>query len=119
MSRRSRIKQYQVLNAADTTTSPLSVPTDISSVDFITYQIEIDPTVDAILNVYFCNSDIFDTTKKEKLDFGLATPLNGAAETKYMVPISNRGFKWLCLEVEDNGGNGNASAWITGTVVGA
>lgn len=119
MSRRSRIKQYQVLSAADTTTSPLSKETDISSVDFITYQIEIDPTVNANLNVYFCNSDIFDTTKKEQLDFGQATPLNGLADTKYMIPISNRGFKWLLLEVQNNGGNGNVSAWITGTVMGA
>lgn len=119
MGRRSRIKKYQVLTDADSSTNPLSAETDISGVDFVIYQIETDVSVDAILNVYFGNSEVFNSNEIEKLNFGQVTSLIGATDNKYMVVIENKGFKWMLIEVENNGGTGNVSAWISGTVRGA
>jgi hypothetical protein len=120
MGRRSQLPKYQVFSAVDTTTDPESTPTDISSVDEITYEIEIDNTVDASLEVKFCNDSILsDTSIFKALDFNQATPLDGSTETSGLVHIENKGFKWMKLAVTDNGGTGDINAWITGTVKGA
>ena len=120
MGRRTQLPKYQVFSAVDTTTDPESTPTDVSGVDFITYEIELDNTVDADLAVQFCNDYTLSSSSIFKpIDFGQTTPLDGATNTQGMVHIENLGFKWMKLVVTDNAGSGDISAWITGTVRGA
>jgi hypothetical protein len=119
MSRRSIIRKFQVFTDEDTATSPLSIPSDISGVDSITYQLSIASTVNALMEIHFSNDDKFDTSLTKILNFGQTTPLLGSAGEDYTVHISNKGFKWLQVRVIDNSGSGNINAWITGTVGGA
>lgn len=120
MSRRQIIKKYRVLDAADTITDPQSVQTDVSGVDFITYEIDIDSTVLADLYVQYCNDDfISDSSTFKDLDFEQTLALNGSNDSYGIVHISNQGFKWLKLYVLNQGGTGNVTAHITGTVRGA
>lgn len=119
MSRRHLIRKFQVLTDADSTTSPSSIATDVSGVDFITYQIDIDATVDSILKVYFSNDDQFNSATKTELDFAAALPIMGATDTSYTVHIENLGFKWFQLSFTDNAGTGLINAFITGSGRGA
>lgn len=119
MSRRHIIKEFQVLTNSDTTSDPQSTPSDISSVDFITYKAVIDNTVNAIARIYVCNKPIFDPSSLIELNFGSAMPMVGATETDYLFHIDNRGFKWMVLDIEDNGGAGNINAWVNGISRGA
>jgi len=120
MSRRQVIKKYQLLSSEDTTTNPESVSTEIAQVDVISYQIEIDATVDATLEVKYCNDENLNSSSVFKaLDFGTVLTLNGDADTDGLVHIENKGFKHIKLAVTNNGGVGNISAWITGATLGA
>lgn len=119
MSRRNLIKKFMVIDNADTTTDPISEASDVSGVDFITYQLDIDPTVDANLIVSFSNDPILSEAVFTSLDFGMATTLVGATETAYLVHIENKGFKWTQIQIANNGGTGNTYAWITGAGRGA
>lgn len=119
MSRRNIIKKFQVLTSANSTAVQSSEVTDVSAVDYITYQISVDATVNATLSVYFSNDTTFDASSAKSLNFGLSTPLNGASDTSYVVHIENKGFKWLQVRTTNNGGTGNISAWVTGTNRGA
>lgn len=120
MGRRNLLNKFQVLNGQDTTTDPASSSTDISGSDSITYEIEIDPTVNASLEVKYCN-DLRLTNQSvfKSLDFGQATTLVGATETDYLVHITNQAFRHLKLVISNNGGTGNVSAWVSGAVKGA
>lgn len=120
MGRRSQIKKYAVLSSVDSTTNPESEPTDISGVDFITYQFELDASVDAGLEVQFCNDSNIDANSQfEPLNFNQTTPLDGSSDTEGVIHIENKGLKHLRLSIANNGGTGNVSAWVTGTVRGA
>lgn len=119
MSRRHLIRKFQVLTDSDSTTSPDSIATDVSGVDFITYQIDVDATVDSILKVYFSNDDQFNSATKTELDFAAPLPILGASDTSYTVHIENLGFKWFQLSFTDNGGTGLINAFITGSGRGA
>lgn len=119
MGRRSQISKYQVLTDADSAANPVSTETDVSGVDFLIYQLEASVSVNALLYVYFTNERIFNPNDIEKLNFGQSTPLVGSIDNKYMVVIENKGFKWMQIVVENNGGTGNVNAWVTGTVRGA
>jgi len=119
MSRRSIIRKFQVFTGEDTSLNPLSIPSDVSGVDSITYQLSIDPAVNASMEIHFSNDEKFDQASTEKLDFGQLTTLLGSTDESYIVHIANKGFKWLQVRVIDNGGSGNVNAWITGTVGGA
>lgn len=119
MSRRSIIKKYQVLTSADSATNPNSTQTDVSGVDFITYQINIAALVNANLVVNFSNNDTFAQSEVIALDFAQTTPLLGSTDTEYIVHIENKGFKWLQISVANNGGTGVVNAWVSGTVRGA
>lgn len=119
MSRRSRIRKYQVLTNGDTTTTLFSKETEVSTVDFVIYDFTIQNTVNATLSVYYCNDEVYNSANLSPLNFGQATPLSGATDTKYMVVIENKGFKWIVLKLVNNGGSGTANAWVTGTVRGA
>lgn len=119
MGRRSLINKFRVLNAEDSTTNPRSTETDVSSVDKVSYQISIDNTVNAIAKVKFYNDKTFVAASAKELDFQQTLSLNGASETDYMIQIENQGFKWLFLDITNNGGTGNISAWISGNTVGA
>ena len=119
MGRRSIINKFAVMSAVNSTTSPLSTPSDISAVDFVTYEITIGALVDADLEVYVCNDKTFSVAGSKKLDFGQTTELLGSTETSYIVHVKNMGFRWIYFKVVDGGGSGNVSGWITGTVGGA
>lgn len=120
MSRRQLIKKYRVLNGVDTTTNPTSQQTDVSGVDFITYELEIGSSVNAILSVQFCNDDIISSSSVFRpLDFQQTLSLVGASDAFGVVHISNQGFKWLRLAIANNGGTGNVTAHITGAGRGA
>jgi hypothetical protein len=120
MGRRTQLPKYHLLTAVDSSTSPESEATEVGTVDFITYQFKLDPTVDANLEVHFCNDDrLLEDSIFSPLPFGIPMPLMGATDAEGLVHIVNGGFKWLKLVILDNGGSGNVDAWITGTVRGA
>lgn len=120
MGRRSILNKYQVLNAVDSTTNPESIETDISSVDYITYEFILDATVDADLSVQYCNdARITSASTFKDLNFGSTTPLDGSIDAGGIVHIKNMGLKWMKLVITNNGGTGNISAWVSGTVGGA
>ena len=120
MSRRQIIKKYKVLDAVDTSTDPMSLQTDVSGVDFITYEIDLDSTVDATLKVEFCNDDFISSSSVFKeLDFQQVLSLNGSVDAYGVVHIANQGFKWLRLAITNAGGTGLISAFISGSVRGA
>lgn len=116
MGRRSLLRKFQVLSSADSAADPTSEVTDVSSVDFITYQIEIANTVDAVLAVEFCNDDSGDY---KELNFNQTLSLDGASETDYLVHVENKAFKNLRLAITNNGGTGSIDAWVSGSVKGA
>lgn len=120
MSRRQIIPKFLLLDAVDSTASPTSESTVVDLVDFITYQLKIDSTVNSILQVEFCNDKVlFQDSLFYPLDFKEVLNLVGATEEDYTIKISNHGFKNMRLKITNNGGTGNISAWITGTSVGA
>jgi len=119
MSRRHLIRKFQVLTNSDSTTSPSSIATDVSGVDFITYQVECALASDCFLSVYFSNDDQFSSSNKTELDFGSPLVIIGATDTSYTIHIENLGFKWLQLSFTNNGGTGLLNAFITGAGRGA
>lgn len=119
MSRRHVLKKYQLFNSEDSTTNPISKETDVSQLDFVTYQLSIESGVNATLVVLFSNDERFDPANVSELNFGAPIVLDGATESQYVLHIQNQGFKWFLLNVIDNGGSGNVSAWVTGNVRGA
>lgn len=119
MCRRNVLKKFQLLNSVDSTTNPQSSPTSVSQLDFLTYEIVIGASVDAILKVFYCNDEVFNASNTRELDFNTVLALDGAIDTEYTIHIENMGFKWLLLDITDAGGSGNVSAWITGNVRGA
>lgn len=121
MARRNTLRRFQVFDNADTTTSPTGPFTDVSGLDFITYLIIVDPTVNCEMAVYFKNDEFNQTGQTSyKLDFGEQIILDGSLDTEYTLKIENHGFKWLSIQFEnDLGGTGNLNAWVSGTTVGA
>jgi hypothetical protein len=120
MSRRHLIKKYKVFDNADTTTNPESLITEIAQVDNITYQIIIDSTVDAEIQVKYCNDDfISGSSVFTDLDFGSPLMLDGSSDTDGLIHIQNKGFKFLRLSIVNNGGTGDITAFVTGTGIGA
>lgn len=119
MSRRHTIRPYQVFSNADSTASPSGTFTDITGVDFITYLITVDPTVNCEMAVYFKRENK-PGAASYKLDFGEQIILDGSLDTEYTLKIENHGFQFMSLEFEnDLGGTGNLNAWVSGTSVGA
>lgn len=120
MSRRSLLKKHQVLIDADSALTPTSESTDISGIDFIQYQIEVDPTVLSDFEIQFCNDErITSNSIWKPLDFAQATILDGSSDSFALVLIENRGFKHLRLSIVSSSGTGNINAWISGNVRGA
>jgi hypothetical protein len=119
MGRRSVLPKYQVFSNADSSTDPVSTETDIQGVDSVVYTIDVDPTVNATMNIKYCNDVRFDPDVSHSLNFEQVLSLNGSTDTSYQVVIENRGFKWTFIEVENSGGTGNINAWVSGTVKGA
>lgn len=120
MGRRNLLEKYQLWSSEDTTANPTSNHTDVSALDLITYEIDIDSTVNASISVEYCNdSRISSSSVFKPLDFSQSTTLVGSVDTDGLIHINNRGFKFLRLSVTNNGGAGNISAAITGSVVGA
>ena len=119
MCRRNVLKKFQLFDAADSTLDPASGHTSVSQLDFITYENSIDASVDAVLEVQYCNDEVFNAANLKSLDFGAPINLDGAVDTDYTIHIDNMGFKWLLLKITNNAGTGDVSAWITGNVRGA
>lgn len=123
MSRRHELNRYKAFTNADTTTDPASAETDISGLDKILYQVQIDPTVVATLSVMNSGGNKYDSNNAFPLplDFQSNTDivLDGSIETDYLIRLDNYGLKWLRLELTNNAGTGNINAWITANSVGA
>lgn len=120
MSRRHIIRKYQLLDQADTTTNPESAFTDVQQVDFVSYEFGLDATVNATLDVQYCNDERIDASSVFKdLDFNQTLILDGSVDTDGIVHVENKGFKFLKLKITNNGGTGNIDAWITGLNRGA
>lgn len=120
MGRRTVLPKFQVYTNADTTTDPVSTVSDVSGVDYVTYQLTADASVNASLTVEFCNDDRIDANSVFKaLDFGQTTPIIGATDAEYLVHVQNRGFRHLKLSLTNNAGTGNVNAWVSGTAMGA
>lgn len=117
MSRRNIIKKYQVFTSANTTTNPASIITDVSLVDNIVYQLTVDPSVNAFFAIKV--GELSDLSDGKVLSFGLTQSLVGATDTDYMIAIQNKGFKWMRIEITNNGGTGNINGWISANTVGA
>ena len=120
MGRRTILPKFQVFKNVSTVGNPSSDITECTPVDRITYEVEIDPTVNAQLEVHYCNDPrISDSSLFKPISFNQPTPLDGSMNTQGMVHIQNLGFKHLRLVVLNNGGTGNIRAWVSGTVEGA
>lgn len=120
MGRRTLLPKYQVFISADTTLNPESDISEVASVDFITYEVAIDPTVSADLEVHYCNDSKIDADSVFKpLNFIQPTPLDGSVDVGGVVHIKNLGFKQLKLVLVNSVGSGNINAWISGNVRGA
>lgn len=120
MSRRHIIPKFQLWNQEDSSASPITQATDVSSVDFITYHLTVDSSVTGELAIYFCNDrQQFDINNAVQLNFDPPMLINGAAESNYMIEIQNKGLKYLYIEFNDGGGSGNIDAWISGVSRGA
>lgn len=120
MGRRNLLKKHPVLVNADSTVTQTSEYTDISGIDFIQYQIEIDATVSCGFEIQFCNDERIDSTSVWKpLDFSQVTSLNGAVDTSIMCLIENMGFKFFRISLTSGSGTGDVNAWISGNVRGA
>lgn len=120
MGRRTVLPKFQVITDADTETDPESEVSDVSSVDYITYQLELDSSVNALFEVQFCNDARIDGQSQFKtLNFNQATTLDGLSEADGLIHIENHGFKFMKLKIINNTGTGFMNAWITGTVRGA
>lgn len=119
MSRRHLIKEYQVFTDSDSTLEEQSLQTDISGVDKVVYRITVGASVNAILHVKVCNKEYFNAAQSFDLDFEETLTLDGGVDTEYLVSIDNLGFKYIFLEIENNGGTGDINAWISGLSIGA
>jgi hypothetical protein len=120
MSRKLRANKYAVLSATDTATDPISLETGVKQLDTVIYEIDIDPSVNATLDV---EGTIDDESVQSKgyaaIDFGVPIALNGAAETKYVVMVRDNPFTHLRLKVTNTGGTGNITAHVAGVSKGA
>lgn len=120
MGRRTILPKFQVFNAANTASSPESLVSEVAGVDSITYEIEIGAAVNAIIAVLFCNdAKISSASVFRPLEFKQTLSMVGSTDTSGMVHVKNMGFRHMKLKVTNNGGTGNISAWVSGTVEGA
>lgn len=120
MGRRLELNKFPIFSSVDSTTSPLSVETDVSSVDNIAYDIQVGASVVGTLQVQFCNDRILSSSSVFKpINFGSILNVNGATDTDYRIEIQNTSFKWIKLKYNHTSGTGNISASISGLTVGA
>lgn len=120
MSRKQRAPKYRIWNAQDTTTNPTSTETGVKQLDSILYEITVDGTVNATLEVQGSTDD--DNTPSKSfgsLDFGQTLTLVGATDTQYQVLVRDNTFNFLRLKITNNGGTGNITAHVSGVSKGA
>jgi hypothetical protein len=120
MSRKLRANKYAVLSAADSATDPVSLETGVKQLDTIIYDIDIDATVNAGLEVEGTIDDESVASKSySAIDFGTPINLVGSVETKHVVMIRDNPFTHIRLKVTNNGGTGNITAHVAGVSKGA
>lgn len=120
MSRKLRAPKYLILNASDSTTSPISTETGVKQLDTVLYSITVGASVNAILEVQGSSDDENTFTKTfESLDFAQTLSLNGAAETQYQIVIRDNPYAFMRLKITNNGGTGNITAYVSGVSKGA
>jgi hypothetical protein len=120
MGRRTVLEKFLLLNNQNTASTITSDPTEVSGLDNVTYEISINALADSFCEPQFCNDRILSPSSVFKpLDFGSQLTLLGTTDTNYTITIKNQGFKHLRLNITNNGGTGNLSAWVTGNCVGA
>lgn len=116
MSRRTLLNKYQILNAVDSSLTQTSTPTDISGLDYITYQLLAGALVDSVLEVQVCNDVVLSPSSVfVSLEFSNVLSIIGVTDIDYMVTVENQGFRHAKIQLTNNGGSGTINAWISGT----
>jgi len=120
MTRKLRAPKFAVYTASDTATDPVSLESGIKQLDTVIYDIEIDPTVNATLEVEGSIDDENTLNKNYKtLDFGTPILLDGATEVKYVVMVRDNPFTFMRLKITNTGGTGDITAYVAGVSKGA
>lgn len=119
MSRRNLIYKYQVWNNLNSASAVPSEKTVVDQLDIIKYIIQIDPTVNCVIKVEFCDDKNSQTEVWKELDFNLPIALNGASDTEYTLQIKEFTSYKMRLNFVSNSGTGLINAWISGSNIGA
>lgn len=114
MGRKHLLKNYPLWQAVDSTTNPISKETDVSNLDFISYDVLIDNTVKGDLIVQYS----MDGESWNDLDFSTPNGVDGSIDTHYRFEIKSL-FNSLRLKFVNNLGSGDIHAVIHGKTVGA
>lgn len=114
MGRKHLLKNYPLWVDVDSSTDPVSERTEVSNLDFISYDVLIDPTVKGDLIVqYSMNGDQWND-----LDFSTPNYVDGSLGNHYRLEIKSL-FNFLRLKFENDSGAGLINAVIHGKTVGA
>lgn len=119
MSRRNLITKYKVWNDLDSAAAVSSEKTVVDQLDIVKYIISIEPTVNCIIKVEFCDDKNSQTETWKELDFNTPIILNGAVDTEYTLQIKEFSSYKMRLNFVSNSGTGLVNAWIAGNNIGA
>lgn len=114
MGRKHLLKNYPLWRDVDSSTDPISEKTEVSNLDFISYDVFIENTVSGDLIVQYSQ----DGEEWSDLDFSMSDGIDGSVDTHYRIEIKSL-FNHLRLKFINNGGTGTISAVIHGKTVGA
>ena len=114
MGRKHLLKNYPIWKEVDSATDPISDKTEVSNLDFISYDVFIENTVLGDLIVQYS----MDGEEWSDLDFSMPNGVDGSVETHHRIEIKSL-FNYLRLKFVNNGGTGLINAVIHGKTVGA
>lgn len=114
MGRKHLLKNYPVWVNVDSATDPVSVSTEVSNLDFVSYDVFIENTVTGELIVQYS----MDGESWSDIDFSMTNSVNGAADTHCRIEIKSL-FNHLRLKFINDSGSGLINAVIHGKTVGA
>lgn len=114
MGRKHLLKNYPLWKSVDSSTDPISEKTDVSNLDFISYDVFIESTVKGDLIVQYSQ----DGEEWSDLDFSMPNAVDGSLDIHYRIEIKSL-FNHLRLKFVNDNGSGLISAVIHGKTVGA
>lgn len=114
MGRKHLLKNYPLWRDVDSSTDPISEKTEVSNLDFISYDVFIDSTVKGSLLVQYS----MDGDQWSNIDFSTSNFIDGIIDTHYRLEIKSL-FNFLRLKFENDSGTGLINAVIHGKTVGA